>query len=138
MEAAAQRKASDLLRLESVAATNPQSSNSKWPTNSTHRRSNSQRPAAAQIMGDLWAICDPLSSLLLRFLPYSLMKIKCEKRGLGRTYEFEYLGLRKMISYQALFYAVLVNTIQLFSLLSLLFQFSKLYVWTGVAQFVHC
>ncbi|VFQ69641.1 unnamed protein product [Cuscuta campestris] len=42
--------------------------------------------------------------LLLRFLPYSLMKIKCEKRGLGRTYESEYLGLRKMISYQALFY----------------------------------
>ncbi|RAL41763.1 hypothetical protein DM860_008945 [Cuscuta australis] len=61
MEAAAQRKASDPLRLESVAATNPKSSNSKWPTNSTHRRSNSQRPAAAQIMGDLWAICDPLS-----------------------------------------------------------------------------
>ncbi|RAL42464.1 hypothetical protein DM860_016751 [Cuscuta australis] len=47
--------------------------------------------------------------LLLRFLSYSLMKIKCEKRGLGRTYESEYLGLRKMISYQALFYAVLVG-----------------------------
>ncbi|RAL42636.1 hypothetical protein DM860_009143 [Cuscuta australis] len=79
-----------------------------------------------------------VSWLLLRFLSYSLMKIKCEKRGLGRTYESKYLGLRKMISYQDLFYAMLVNTIQLFSLLSLLFQFSKLYVWTWFAQFVHC